>query len=340
MPTIQDVANHAGVSIATVSRVLNGSATVNATTAERVRLAIQLLQYRPSRAARTLRASRSTIIGLLISDIQNPFCTTLVRGVEDVAQRHGYSIILCNSDEEPHKERRYVEVLCAEQVAGAIVMPTRERQPALRLFGAQNIPIVAVDRRVHERETDAVLVDNVGGARAAVAHLIEQGYRRIGLIAGPQNMTTGHERAIGYRLALQEAGLPHDSVLERHGALKEEMGWRFAAELLDLPQPIDALFVGNNLAALGALEALRARNLCVPDDVGVVGYDEIPGSALSAVALSTVIQPVYDLGATAALRLFQRMHTREALARQEIVLAPHLLVRSSSCPRLSQAQPG
>ena len=333
MPTIQDVARRAGVSVATVSRVLNGTVRVNPELAQRVRDAIQALQYRPSHAARSLRARRAVIIGLLISDLQNPFFTELVRGVEDVAQRNGYSLILCNSDEDAQKERQYIEVLCAEHVAGAIVVPTRERQGAMRRFGDHQIPVVAVDRRVRAPDIDAVLVDNVRGAREAVAHLIANGCRRIGLITGPLTTTTARERREGYRQALREAGIPHDPALERDGSFKEASGRLLAGELLESNAPIDALFMANNLLTLGALEELHARHLRVPDDIAVVCFDEMPWASLSSVSLTTVTQPVYELGSTAALRLFQRLHNPGALTRQEIVLAPTLHIRGSSRPR-------
>ncbi len=334
MANIQDVAKRAGVSISTVSRVFNGTAAVSADITARVRAAAQELQYQPSRAARALRGNRSTIIGLLISDIQNPFFTALIRGVEDVAQSNGYSLILCNTDENPQKERQYVEVLYAERVAGAIIVPTREHQRSLGLFREQNIPVVAVDRRVKDSNMDAVLVDNVRGAREAVAHLIMNGYRRIAVITGPTITTTGRERLEGYRQALQEAGIPLDPLLERQGSFKEESGRQLAHELLDLAEPPDALFVANNLMTLGALDTLQMRHLRVPDDIAIVGFDEMPWAALSSISLTTVTQPVYELGSTAALRLFQRLQNPRAFTRQEIVLAPTLCIRGSSRPRL------
>ncbi|MBE3559780.1 MAG: LacI family DNA-binding transcriptional regulator [Ktedonobacteraceae bacterium] len=333
MANIQDVAKLAGVSISTVSRVLNGTAHVNPAVAARVRAAIEELHYQPSRAARTLQTNRSRIIGLLITDIQNPFFITLIRGVEDVAQRSGYSVILCNSDEDPVKERQYIEVLCAERVAGAIVVPTHERQGGLKLFREHNIPIVAVDRRVTGSDTDVVLVDNRRGAREGVAHLLANGYRRIGIITGPLATTTGRERLEGYRQALQEAGIEPDAQLERFGSFKEESGRQLAGELVEVEPAIDALFVANNLMTMGALEALYQRNLRVPDDIAVVGFDEMPWAALSAISLTTIIQPVYEIGSTAALRLFQRMQHPDAFTRQEIVLAPTLCIRGSSRPR-------
>ncbi|HEX4203441.1 MAG TPA: LacI family DNA-binding transcriptional regulator [Ktedonobacteraceae bacterium] len=333
MSNIYDVAKRAGASISTVSRVLNGSARVKPEVEARVRAAIEDLNYQPSRAARSLRVNHSKIIGLLITDIQNPFFTALVRGVEDMAQRNGYSLILCNSDEKPSKELQYTEILCAERVAGAIVTPTRESARAFQPFRDRGIPIVAVDRRIKDHETDAVLVDNKRGACDAVKHLYENGYRRIGIVTGPQTTTTGRERLEGYRQALKEVHLPHDAALERYGSFKEESGQQLTNELLALDEPIDALFVANNLMTMGALEAIDARKLRIPVDIAVVAFDEMPWASLNAVSLTTVTQPVYELGSTAALRLFQRLQNTNTFTKQEIVLAPTLRIRGSSRPR-------
>lgn len=333
MSTIQDVAKHAGVSISTVSRVLNGTARVNPDVVTRVRTAIEALNYQPSRAARALRSNQSSIIGLLITDIQNPFFTSLVRGVEDVAQRNGYSVILCNSDENPVKEQQYIEVLCSQRVAGAIVVPTREQGHSLQPFRELGIPVVAVDRRVKDPEIDTVLVDNQRGAFQAVKHLCDNGYRRIGLVTGPQTATTGRERLLGYRQALAEANIPLDTSLERYGSFKTEAGLRYAGELLDLEEPVDALFVANNLLTIGALEAVNKRNLRIPEDIAIVAFDDIPWAALSTVSLTTVTQPVYELGSTATMRLFQRLQKGKSFTRQEIALASELHIRNSSQPR-------
>jgi LacI family transcriptional regulator len=333
MATIHDVAKLAGVSVSTVSRVLNGTTLVSDELKARVNHAIQELQYRPSRAARSLRANHSTIIGLLLSDIQNPFFLDLMHGVEDVALKHGYSVVYCNSDENPEKEQQYLDILCDERAAGVIIVPTREKHQNLSRFKENHIPIVAVDRRIKDDSIDAVLVDNKHGAYKAVMHLIENGYRRIGAITGPKTITTGWERLEGYRWALHEAGLLRDPSLERSGPFKVESGRRFAHELLALEPRIDALFLGNNLIAVGALEAIHGYQLRIPDDIALVGYDGMPWVALESVSLTTVIQPAYEMGYTAAQRLFQRLQHPQALSRQEIVLSPTLSIRTSSRPR-------
>ncbi len=335
MTNIQDVAKQAGVSISTVSRVLNGTAKVNDEVKKRVEACILALAYQPNQAARSLRTNRSKIIGLLISDIQNPFFMQLIQGVEEEALRHEYSLILCNSNENAQREQQYLDVLYSERVAGAIIVPTRERlgDTILNKFRERHIPIVAVDRRVKDKDVDAVLVDNVRGAREAIAHLISNGYSRIGAITGPLNVTTGRDRLEGYRQALREAGIPHDPSLERSGTFDAATGRKLTAELLKLQPAIDALFIGNNLLTLGALDALHTHNLQVPKDIGLVGYDETYWSSLGSLSLTTVMQPAYELGCAAALRLFQHLQNPAIQSRQEVILAPLLMVRGSSLPK-------
>ncbi len=334
MATIHDVAKKAQVSISTVSRVLNGTAFVKSEVKKRVEDAIQELAYQPSPAARSLRVNRSHIIGLLISDIQNPFFMSLIQGVEDEAHRNGYSVLLCNSSEDSQRERRYLEVLCAERVAGAIIVPTREHLEAgIDDFHKHNIPVVAVDRRIKDKKVDAVLVNNLLGACEAVAHLINNGYRRIGAITGLQTITTGRERLEGYRQALEEAAILYDPSLTRSGTFQRKSGYKLAQELLALTPTIDALFMGNNMIAMGALDAIHERHLRVPEDLAFVGYDELPWVAPGFGALTTVAQPVYELGNAAAQRLFQRLQKTVPQSRQEIILTPSLTIRDSSRPK-------
>jgi DNA-binding LacI/PurR family transcriptional regulator len=331
--TIQDVADRADVSIATVSRVLNRTGTVDAELAERVRAAMGELQYRPSGAARTLAGRLSTIIGLLVIDMQNPFYMELIRGVEDVAQQNGYLVVLCNSAEDPRKEQQYIEVLRAEPVAGAIVVPTSDRKPVIRRFVERGIPVVSVDRRVLDQSADTVLIDNVAAAREAVTHLIENGYRRVGLITGPDGATTARERSEGYRQALRAARIETDSRLERSGPYSEESARRLAGELLDLDPPIDALFTGNNRLTMGAIQVFHERGLRIPEDVALACFDEVPWAHPGAMSLTSVIQPAYELGSTAAARLIHRLQHGGPLARQEIVLAHQLRIGDSSRSR-------
>lgn len=338
MANIHDVARHAGVSISTVSRVMNNTAKVKLEVRRRIESAIRDLDYQPNPAARSLRTNRSRIIGLMISDIQNPFFIRLIQGIEDEAQRHDFSLILCNSNEDAQREQQYLEVLCLERVAGVVIVPVKEKlnDTITRKFKERHIPIVAVDRRVSNKDIDAILVDNIQGSYEAVTHLINNGYRRIGAVTGPLNVTTGEDRLIGYRRALKMAGISRNPDLERSGPFSAETGRRLTTELLNLEEAIDALFVGNNLLTIGAWEAIYSHNLKVSRDIGLVGYDDTYWAGFSTVSLTTVTQPVYELGRTAALRLFQ--HLNETVPnlsniRQEIILPPTLTIRDSSAPR-------
>ncbi|MEO8285981.1 MAG: LacI family DNA-binding transcriptional regulator [Chloroflexota bacterium] len=337
MPNIHDVAKHAGVSIATVSRVLNGSARVRSDIRERVEASMEALSYQPNPAARSLRSNRSRIIGLLISDIQNPFFMGLIRGVEDEALKHEYSVILCNSNENTQRERQYLDVLYMERVAGVIVVPTSENlgEEALKRFRERGVPVVAVDRRVKDKNIDAVLSDSLRGAHEAVGHLVANGYRHIGMISGPNSVTTGRERLEGYRQTLREAGIALNPELERIGSFTMESGYDLTEQLLELNHPPDALFIANNMMTLGALNAIHARGLRVPEDVAIVSYDYTQWAEPGPVSMTSVMQPARELGSTAALRLFQRLQNPEIQSRQEIILAPTLQVGESSRPTRS-----
>ena len=325
MSTIRDVAKEAGVSISTVSRVMNGVTLVNTETAEKIRAVAKKLNYRPSNIARSLRARRSQTIGLLVSDIQNPFFTAVARGVEDVTQRNGYSLILCNSDENVQKEREYVEVLCAENVGGAIVVPATERSRSFDMFETLGVPFVTVDRRLENFKIDSVLVDGFRGSYEAVTHIISRGYRRIGLISGPLATTTGRQRWEGYRKALKDAGLPFDKKIERFGQFRVDSGAKLTVELLKVRPAVDGFFVANNLMTVGSLTALHSMKIDM-SSLGVVGFGDVPWPTVGMDSIATVKQPAYELGSTAAQRLLSRMTKPEQLTNQEIVLQPELCI--------------
>src|SRR5579884_1966266 len=245
--TIRDVAKQVGVSVATVSRVLNGSPKVDPGIAERVQAVAAQLNYQPSKVARMLAGQGSTLLGLLVTDMQNPFFLDLIRGVEEVAQQHNYLVVVCNTLENAQKEENYLKLLAAEPIAGAIVVPTRGQIAGIEYLRERSIPLVAVDRRVEDRSIDCVVIDNTAAARDAVSHLIANGYRRIGVISGPRSVTNTNERVAGYRQALQSAGIPRETLLEQRGALVgEDVGFYLAGKLLDLDPPVEAIFAANN----------------------------------------------------------------------------------------------
>ncbi|MGN9910641.1 LacI family DNA-binding transcriptional regulator [Phytohabitans sp. LJ34] len=328
MATIYDVARRAEVSPATVSRVANGHANVDPALAKRVRDAMRELEYRPNAVARNLRRSRTTLWAVIISDIGNPFFTSLVRGVEDVAQRAGYSVVLCNSDEDPGKEGQYVDAALAEQMAGVIISPAGKANHVNRLVDAR-VPVVVIDRQQSGTHVDTVLVDNEHGACLATTHLIESGYRRIACLTGPVGVFTATRRLRGYRRALEEHGRPYDEELVRHGDFREEGGYRAMAELLGLRPRPDALFAANNLMTVGAVECLVDSRIAVPDEMGVVGFDDVPWAHLVRPSLTTVAQPTYELGREAASLLTQRIADPER-PPTTITLETKLQIRDSS----------
>ncbi len=336
MATIYDVARRAEVSPATVSRVVNGRANVDAGLAERVRRAMSDLNYRPNAVARNLRRSRTSFWAVIISDIGNPFFTAMFRGVQDVAQPGGFSVLLCNTDNDPVREEQYVDAAMAEQIAGVIISPTAESPHVQRLVDAR-VPVVVIDRRLAETQVDTVLVDNDHGAYQATRHLIESGYRRIACITGPAGLFTADRRLDGYRRALAEAGRPYDESLVRFADFRQQGGHDAMASLLAGPECPDAVFVGNNLMTMGAVESVFDHGLTVPDDIGVVGFDDVPWSLIRP-ALSTVAQPTYELGRRAAELLTARMV--EADREPTVLTLPtQLKVRHSSVPARSDSTP-
>jgi LacI family transcriptional regulator len=328
MATIYDVARLAGVSAATVSRVVNGRSSVDPTLAERVQRAMADLDYRPNVVARNLRRQRTSIWAVIISDIGNPFFTSMVRGVEDIAQGAGYSVVLCNSDEDPAKEERYVNAALAEQMAGVIISSTGQGANLARLAAA-GTPVVAIDREIRGANVDTVLVDNEHGAELATQHLIEAGFERIACITGPRKLPTAQQRLRGYQRALKAYKRTVEEDLIRYADYREEGGYQAMASLLDQPAPPDAVFAANNLTTVGALECLVDRGIPVPSRMGLVAFDDIPWAHLVRPSLSTIVQPTYELGRTAALLLAERI-AEPHRPPSTVTLKTELKVRESS----------
>lgn len=334
MTTISEVARAAGVSTATVSRVLNDDSRVDPALANRVRKSMRALDYRPSRAARTLRTRRSQVWSLILADIRNPFFTEVIRGIEEVAYGAGYSLILANTDQNPDRERANIQLAVAEQVSGIILVPSKTSEADLAVLRRHNIPVVALDRRVAGGGVDCVMTDHVRGSQLAVDHLLENGYRRIACIAGPADTTSGVERMAGYRSALAARGVEGEHRLERYSDFTEDGGYAEMMALIDGQDRPEAVFVANNVMTIGTLRAVADAGLRIPEDIAVVGFDEMSWSRLLTPPLTTIAQPSYDLGLEAARLLSSRMNGYDGAAR-EVVLAPSLHVRTSSGPRPS-----
>lgn len=325
---MKDVARLAGVSPTTVSHIINKSRFVSEETRHRVLEAMRELNYQPNAIARSLRRKATHTIGLVISDISNPFFTGLVRGSEDVANKHGYSIILCNTDEDPEKERMYVAVLHQKQIDGLIIAPAAGDHGYLCKLIEDGYPVVFVDRYLEAVPADAVVVDNECAAYEAVMHLIRLGHRRIGMIGGVPGISSTTERASGYERALRESGIPVDRALIIEGNSRVNGGYNGLTALLSGPQPPTAVFVVNNLMTIGAMLAIRDKGLRCPEDIAVVGFDDFEWASAFRPYLTVVAQPVYKLGETATQVLIDRIRGRRRRP-QKTVLPAKLVVRES-----------
>lgn len=330
MSSIKDVAEAAGVSTATVSRVLSDRPYVRPEVRERVLAAVARLQYRPNLVARSLRSQQSNTIGLIVSDIRNPFFSSLCRAVEDAAYARGYRVIMCNTDENPEKEALYLGLMADEQVAGAIFSPAGH---TLSNFSDLQIdfPVVLVDRSLKNGEVDAVLLDNVTAGRELTQHLIERGYRRIGAVIGDA-ATTGHDRRQGYEAALRDHGLVPVPQYIKNVQPRIEAGYAAVLDLLRLPQPPDAILTGNSLLTAGALQAIRQYKLRIPQDIALAGFDETTWASLMQPAITVLAQPVDEIGKTATELLLQRV-ADPARSTRKVILQGRVLERESSAPR-------
>jgi LacI family transcriptional regulator len=327
---MRDVAQRARVSTATVSRVLSGKATVDPDLRRQVVRAARALGYQPNSAARQLRIRRSPVIGLVLSDVENPFFTSIIGATEGVAFANGYSVIVCDSAGNLDRERRHCEVLSAERVAGVLIATVDERRGhvAIESLIRHGIPVVAFDRSVQHVELDTAVLNNAEAARLATRHLLDDGHTSIGFIGGSRSVITGRDRLLGFEQAHEERGLRVGRSHVRLGDFQFESGHREANAFLDLPKPPTALLVASGLMTLGALTAIQERGLKTPGDVGVIGFDDFPWAVALNPALTTVAQPVHEEGEIAARFLLRRIADPDAPV-EKVLLEPVLNVRQS-----------
>ncbi|TMD61869.1 MAG: LacI family transcriptional regulator [Chloroflexi bacterium] len=334
--TIADVARAARVHPSTVSRALNDGAVLRDETRKRVVRAARRLDYRPSAVARSLRLQRTLTLGMLVPDIANPFFPPIIRGAEDVALSCGYALVLCNTEDVPEREATYLRVLRQRQVDGLLIASSRMSDAVITRLRRERFPFVLVNRSARGAEL-TVTVDNRRSAAEAVGHLAALGHRRVGHIAGPQSTTTGLERAEGARLAIGRHGLAADAALWIEAtAFSEEEGYRCARVLLALGRRPTAIFGANDLIAVGALRAIRDARLRVPEDVSVVGFNDIRQAELLEPPLTTVHVPQYEMGAAAARLLIARLGG-DPIPESHLVLPATLAVRASTARASSAA---
>lgn len=327
MVKIKDVADAADVSTATVSRVLSNKPNVRPEVKQRVMDAVQQLGYRPNRVARSLRSNQSNIIGLIVSDIENPFFQQVSRAVEDAALEQGYSVVLCNTDEKPEKEMMYLQLLYDENAAGVILSPTRQATEDFSSIAALNLPMVVIDRRIKGGGYDNVVTDNVQSAYNIVSHLIKQGHHRIGAVFGTGS-TTGRERREGYLQALKENNIKPAAEMVQFASPKEEDAFAATLKLLQLPERPDAIFTSNSLSAAGVLRALKENQVAIPEEIAFASFDETRWAPLVDPPITVIEQPTYEIGHTAAGLLIKRIKDPGRSTR-EVVLNTKLIVRQS-----------
>lgn len=334
MVKIKDVADAAGVSTATVSRVLANKPYVSSKVKDHVLKVVRELGYRPNRVARNLRSRRSSIIGLIVSDIENPYFQQVSRAVEDAANEQGYSVILCNNDENPDKEKKYLHLIRDENLAGVILSPTRQTADEFAETAFLNIPMVVIDRRVSNFNVDNILINNVQSAHTITTHLIGHGYQRFGALFGIGS-TTGRERQKGFLQALKDHGIKPLNNLIKFINPREGDGYNTGLKLLQSSPLPDAILTSNSLLAAGVLRALQKSKLAVPDDVAFASFDETPWARIVNPPLTVIEQPTYQIGSTATEMLLKRIEDPTRSHRQVILKAKLVVRQSCGCKTCS-----
>ena len=334
MATIKDVAKESGVSVGTVSHVLSGTTPVRPALRERVRAAMEKLDYQPNYVARSLKAKNTKTLGVVISDITNPFFPLVVRGAEDCALKQGYLLITFNTDDQIEREKQILSLLRSRRVDGVllVVAPNPDGDFAhIRNTTESGIPIVCLDRIPPGMTLDSVSVDNVEGAQVCVRHLINQGHKRIGIITGSLSLQTARDRLEGYRIALSEASIEVDPELIAEGNFRQVSGFRLTKSLLLQHRRPTAVFVSNGMMTIGAIQALEETGLTCPTDIAIASFDDLPLADLFHPRLTAVVQPAYEIGYRGTELLIQRLQ-RKITSRKRVAirLAPELKIREST----------
>jgi len=325
---MRQIAERAEVSIGTVSHVVNDTAKVREKLRQRVLDAIRSLGYQPSQLARGLRRNQTNIVVMIMPDITNPFFPAVVRGVEDVAYKHSLRLVLCNTDNDPGKETSYLNELRSYRPAGWLVIPAADSEMTAQLRSVAGTPVVCIDRQPPGWKGDVVLVANEAGSHSATRHLLRMGHRQLAVITGPLHLTNAVERLNGFKRALAEGKVRIEPEYIQEAQFNRQSGYQAATRLLRmLPRPT-AIFACNDLMAMGVLQAVRELGMHCPEDVSIVGFDDLDFAEFTAPALTSVHQPGYQLGTTAARLLLDRIDGSQEPA-QKITLPSELKIRHS-----------
>jgi len=333
MVTIKDVAKKAGVSPSTVSRALSGNGTVKDSTRQKVLEAVKLLNYRPNFLAQGLKEGRTKTVGLIIPNIRNPIYPAVARGVEDAARKFGYTVILCNTDENVKAEKDYINKLRKRWVDGIILSPASNDTEHILELQKENFPFVIIVRNV-DFQANAVLIDNYRAAYDAVSFLIKTGHRRIAIVKGNQQLSLYRERFRGYQQALLDAGIPiYEELIAGDDSDSVQWsldGYNAINGLLMQKVKFDAVFATTDLRAIGAIRAIKDHGFKVPEDISVIGFDNLEFSSLIDPPLSTVSQPLYEIGMRAVNKLIPLIDNKNVIEPTSEIMLSELIIRNST----------
>ncbi|MCB6183266.1 LacI family transcriptional regulator [Leeia sp. TBRC 13508] len=329
MATIKDVALHAGVSVTTVSHALNGTRFVSEEAKQRIETAVATLGYVPSAIARSLKHNSTRTLGMMIPNNSNPYFAEIIRGVESQCFDAGYNLVLCNSDNDPEKQSCHLRVLAERRIDGLILVASGAEAALASQLESLNVPLVLVDRNIIGLDSDLVQVDHTSGSKMATDHLIQLGHRNIACISGPAGLAPSTERRAGWKLALQAAGIDRREGDVARGDFTSRGGFNAMQTLLARNDRPTAVFVCNDVMAIGAMSAIHQAGLSVPGDISIVGFDDIELAAYTIPPLTTIAQPKKAIGVGTAELLLERLSGGRTQTRQ-LILQPELIVRQSS----------
>lgn len=330
MVTIRDVAERAGVSTSTVSHVVNNTRYVSEATRQRVQDAMSTLQYQPNHVASSLRSRKTRTLGVLMPNSANPYFARILAAIESASYEAGYNVIIGNANND-QREKDYLDVMRSKQVDGVLLISTGNFAQSIASLQNAGVPVVLVDRPAPQTDLDTVMADNHAGGYMAAHHLIQLGHRAIGCITGPDNLITSTARYDGYRQALHEAGITPNDNWRTSGAFDHESGYHAALTLLQRTPRPTALFVCNDMMAIGAIRAASELGIALPDELSLVGFDNVSLSAYTQPPLTTIEQPADDMGARAVQQLLARIETPEMPYHREM-LSVKLIERHSCKP--------
>ncbi len=331
MVQLKDIAKKLNLSVATVSKVINGKGRVSEATRDRVLKAIAESGYKPNELARSLRRQSSNTLGVIVPDLTNNFYANVIKGVEKIAWQNGYSVIVCNSDENIEKEKAYLDLLLQNKIAGLVMATVAGHTSMIRSYREANIPVVFFDNVPHSDENfDVVTIDNIRASYELTRHLIDQGTREIAFITGPLNQSTSYDRLTGFRRCMEDHGLQVKDKLVAVDEFKLESGYRIMRKWLADGERPEALFAANNFILYGAIRAITEAGLTIPDDIKVVCFDALDDTGLIRPEITTVMQPAYDIGVIAGEIIMRKEANKELKVFEKIVLEPKMYIRASS----------